>query len=132
MLTGNAIILIVDTPESRSVLKRDLVELGYTFIVEASDMDEAMVKIEESSSSGKPVTLMLWAWTPGANQSSCVISKFRSSTFLKAIPIIMLVDQKELSRGLVSASQYINGYVVKPHTLEVLKSSLPMALANLL
>jgi len=131
MLTGNAIILVVDTAESRSLLKRDLSQLGYTFIIEASNMDEAMVKIEDASNSGSPVSLVMWAWTQASNQGTCIMAKFRSTAFLKATPVIMLVNERELTQALVSASAYINGYLVKPHTIEVLKNSLPMALANL-
>jgi CheY-like chemotaxis protein len=130
MLTGNAIILLIDVAESRSLLKKDLSKLGYSFIIEASDMDEAMVKIESASNAGSPVTLILWAWTAANNQGSCIMSKFRSSAFLRSTPIIMLVNDNELPQALVSASSYINGYLVKPHTIEILKNSLPMALAN--
>jgi DNA-binding response OmpR family regulator len=127
MLTGNAIILIVDTAESRSVLRRDLTKLGYAFVLEASTMEEAMTKTEEASNSGAPVSLVMWAWT---NSGSSAISKFRNSALLKSTPVIMVVQERELTKALVSASSYINGYLVKPHTIEVLKESLPLAMAN--
>jgi two-component system chemotaxis response regulator CheY len=130
MLTSNSIIMIIDTAENRSVLKKDLQQLGYSLTLEASDLDDAMLKIQESTVGGKPVSLIMCDWSATKVGGNSLIGKFRASPLLITTPIIMLVSNLELSQALVSASVHINGYLVKPYSMEVLKNSLPMALAN--
>jgi two-component system chemotaxis response regulator CheY len=129
MLTGNSIILIIDTAECRSTLKKDLGALGYIFTIEASTLDEGLAKIEECSKTGKPISMIMCDWNSTKVRGESGISQLRASPLLKSIPIVMMSSNRDLSQALVSASAHINGYLVKPYNVEVLRNCLPMALA---
>lgn len=126
MITIETRILIVDDSISfRGLLKKILVTLGYTNILQAEDGFKALALLQTfASNPEKKIGLILSDW----NMPECNGLEFfklvKANPSFKDTPFIMVTSENEVSQIIEAVSLGVTDYIVKPTEMEVLKKKI--------
>jgi len=105
-------ILIVDDFETiRVLLKRTLTDLGFKFIDEASDGQEALGMLRKSPG---VYSVVITDWMMPNMTGFDLLTYCRKTEDLKSIPIVMLTVESEKHHIVQALRAGANGYIVKP------------------
>ena len=111
------VLVVDDSAAMRTIIKRVLGALDVQEITEAGDGAEALVLFDQSE-----FDLILSDW---------VMPKMDGLEFLKevrkrnpTVPFLMVTTEAERARVISAIQAGVSDYVVKPFTVEVLKSKL--------
>ena len=119
-------VLIVDNlPSIRNIVKNLLKDMGFNDADEAEDGLQAMEKLK-SGDYGLVITGRDMPNMSGMD----LIRKIRGNDKLKSLPFIMLTAEAESKKILEAIQSGINGYIVKPFTIEVLKKNIERVLKS--
>jgi two-component system chemotaxis response regulator CheY len=116
------VLLVDDSATMRRIQKMQLNSLGVADVVEASDGQDALVKLTESW----PVDMVLLDWNmPNMDGLTC-LKHIRQKEMYKAMKVVMCTSESEKSRVMEALQAGANNYVVKPFTPEVLREKIGM------
>jgi two-component system chemotaxis response regulator CheY len=118
------VLLIDDFGVVRMALRRCLNDLGLTDIEEAEDGLQGLHKLKEAEMEGRRFHLVFSDWSMPNMTGLELISECRKLEYLKDIPIVLVTAEGEKTQVLRAFSQGVADYVVKPFTLDVIKSKI--------
>lgn len=122
-------ILIVDDFETiRVLLKRTLNDLGFQFIDEASDGQEALAILRQTPGVH---SVVITDWMMPNMTGMELLSACRKSQDLKDIPIVMLTVESEKNHIVQALRAGANGYIVKPFDQTTLEYKLTSIFATI-
>lgn len=114
------ILLIDDSATMRRIQKTQVNGLGITDVIEASDGEDGLKKLEQSM----PVDLVMLDWNMPVMDGLTFLKKVRSIDTYKDVKIIMCTSESEKTRVVEALKAGANNYLVKPFTPEALKEKL--------
>jgi two-component system, chemotaxis family, chemotaxis protein CheY len=123
-LPATARILVIDDSNvARLLLIKQLKELGFYYIVEAANAEQAM-QVLLASRTGEPFSLIVTDLRMPGIQGNHLIENLQMDPDFKAIP--KLVSSVETDRGVVldALRSGAAGYILKPTTIPVLREKL--------
>jgi two-component system chemotaxis response regulator CheY len=121
----NSVILVVDDSSTiRDQIIKDLNALGFFNIIQAESGIKGIVKIGEAEKSGTPVNLVISDWNMPQMTGLEFLQEVRKTPHLAQLPFLMLTTNTDLDQVLRAVNAGVNGYLVKPNTVESLKAGL--------
>ncbi len=120
-------LVVDDSPTMRRIVINALRSFGYDDIVEASDGQEALQKLESEGN----IDFVITDWNM-PNMTGLELTKaIRSHPKFSNLPILM-VTTRGLKEDILQALQArVNNYIVKPFTPNILKEKIEKILAKL-
>ncbi|MGH6718727.1 MAG: response regulator [Alphaproteobacteria bacterium] len=116
----NMPILIVDDYKTMlRIIKNLLNQLKFTNVDEASDGQEALTKLRNTSYS-----LVISDWNMEPMTGLDLLKQVRSDAKLKAMPFIMITAESKTENVVAAKEAGVNNYIVKPFNAETLKGKL--------
>lgn len=113
-------LVVDDSRAIRMMLKKMLLEEGFTEVLEAGDGQEALDRIDES---GEP-DVMLVDWNMPVMNGLELIRAVRKGRGLRSVPIVMVTTETEYDQMVKALAAGANEYVMKPFTRDVIVSKL--------
>lgn len=110
------ILIVEDTDHSRELLRSVLENLGH-LVIEASDGQEALGRIQEQT----PDLILLDLKIPPPNGYE-VLKEVRNNARSSSVPIVALTAQAMLGDREKALAAGFNGYLTKPIALAQLRS----------
>lgn len=113
-------LIVDDSRTMRLILKKQLVQLGFTEILEAGDGVEALQVL--AGAAAPDVALIDWNMP---NMSGIeLVGAVRKNTAWDAMKVVMVTTEADLVRVQRALGQGANEYVVKPFTPQTLSAKL--------
>ena len=121
MISSSTKILVVDDFSlARIMLSEALKGLGYKDITEAKNGQDAMVILEQASSTANPFSLLFLDWAMPVMTGLEVLTTCRSTEKFLRIPIIMVTAEEEKANVIKALLAGATGYIKKPITKDVI------------
>ena len=125
MFPANTKILVVDDMKTmRMVMKKILVELGFSNIVEADDGSTAWIAIEEANNSGQPFGVILSDWNMPKMQGIELLQKVRSHPKMSNTPFLLVTAESEKDQVVSAVKAGVSNYIIKPFTKDTVREKL--------
>lgn len=112
------VLVVDDSRVARAVLRKVLGELGYSVVHEASDGEEALVKLRES-----PFDLVISDWTMPVMDGMELVREIRHSPDLD-VPVLMISGETAATRFLDVIRAGAQAYLSKPFTEVALRQKI--------
>lgn len=117
--------LVCDDYESmRTMVSDSLRSLGVTKITTAKSGNDGVAQIKALLGSPSPIQFVITDLMMEDGSGIDLAKMIRASVEFKQLPILMVTSKSEVSQVLESIKAGVNGYVVKPWTLEDLHKRL--------
>jgi len=114
------VLVVDDMMTMRKLVKKSLMEIGFSDIIEAND---GAVAWEALNNSPAPVGLIVSDW----NMPNCtgldLLKRVRGSRF-KDLPFLLVTAEAEAKQISEAIAAGVSGYVVKPFEVSMLKTQL--------
>ncbi len=125
MFIPNTKFLIVDDfATMRKVVKKVLVELGYSDILEAEDGKIALQLIQDAANSGAPFQCIVSDWNMPNMTGLELLKACKADPKLKETPFMLVTAESEKEQIIEAAKAGVSEYVVKPFNAATLKDKL--------
>ena len=113
-------ILVVDVfPTMRRIVRGLLKELGFTYVDEAEDGQDALNKLRSGS-----FEFVVSDWNMPNLDGLDMLKQNRADAALKHLPVLMVTAEAKKENIIAAAQAGANGYVVKPFTAATLEEKL--------
>ncbi len=120
----NMNILVVDDYQTMiRIIKNLLKQLGFNNIDEASDGQQALLKISE-----KPYNLIISDWNMEPMSGLDLLKTIRGSG--SKVPFIMVTAESKTENVMAAREAGVNNYIVKPFNADTLKTKLTAVLGE--
>ena len=113
------VLVVDDVPLMVSIMTKMLETLGFREISTASDGAEALSKLHQRSHG---LVISDWAMHPMTGYE--LLRHVRSDNSLKKIPFILTTTQSNSDMFPMARQAGVNGCIIKPFTLDVLRKSI--------
>ncbi len=113
------ILVVDDFSTMRRIVKNLLRQLGYEYIDEAEDGEQAFSKLQNDN-----YGFVISDWNMPNMDGLELLKKVRSDPDLKELPILMVTAEAEKEKVITAIQAGVNNYVVKPFTGEILKEKM--------
>ena len=128
MFTPDTRFLVVDDfSNMRKILKKILMELGYTQIDEADDGDVALLMLRQAQDQGKPYGVIISDWNMPKLPGLDLLRACKNNPLLKNTPFIMVTAESEQSQIIYAVKAGVSEYVIKPFNSMTMKEKLEKA-----
>jgi two-component system, chemotaxis family, chemotaxis protein CheY len=128
--TSTVILVVDDSSVIRESVRKELLGIGYSSVIEADDGKKALALLEGASATSSPVTLVISDWNmPNMNGLEFLKVVRRTPKWLN-LPFIMLTSASQISEVVDAISAGVSTYVVKPLDGKTLKEKLAGAWAK--
>jgi len=118
-------ILIVDDMRTmRAIVKGQLLGLGFTDILEASDGDKGLEVLNTEFRKGLPVELILSDWNMPVMKGIEFLKLVRADPRWGSVPFIMVTAESERALVMDAVKAGISNYIMKPFTPVMLETKL--------
>jgi two-component system chemotaxis response regulator CheY len=125
MFPASTKILIVDDMGSiRTLVKNNLMDMGLSDIIEASDGEKAMAVLTQCLKSRDPVQLIISDWNMPSMDGMELFKQVRAMPALGPVPFVMLTSESELEQVTTAILAGISNFIVKPFTKKILEEKL--------
>ncbi|MES2801278.1 MAG: response regulator [Bdellovibrionota bacterium] len=125
MFIPNTKFLVVDDfATMRKVVKKVLVELGYSDIHEAADGKLALQLIQDAANNGTPFQCIISDWNMPNMTGLELLKACKADPKLKSIPFMLVTAESEKEQIIEAAKAGVSEYVVKPFNAATLKEKL--------
>lgn len=125
MFIPNTKFLVVDDfATMRKVVKKVLVELGYSDISEAEDGKIALQLIQDAANNGAPFQCIVSDWNMPNMTGLELLKACKADPKLKEIPFMLVTAESEKEQIIEAAKSGVSEYVVKPFNAATLKDKL--------
>lgn len=113
------ILIVDDFSTMRRIVKNQLVELGFSNIVEADDGKTALPILEQGG-----IDFLVTDWNMPGMPGIDLLKSVRANSSLAALPVLMVTAESQREQIIEAAQAGVNGYVVKPFTADTLKEKI--------
>lgn len=120
-------IVVDDFATMRKIIKKVLVELGYSLIDEADDGAKALPMIELAVTTGNPYHCIISDWNMPGMQGIDLLKNCKANEKLKQTPFILVTAEGEQKQIIEAAKAGVSDYIVKPFNAQTLKEKLQKA-----
>ncbi|MFM8313141.1 MAG: response regulator [Deltaproteobacteria bacterium] len=125
MFPNDTRILIVDDMMTmRKLVKKSLIELGFSNITEAVNGAEAWSKAEGQLNSAAPFQLVISDWNMPVMTGIELLRKCRQTAPTSKIPFVLLTAESEKSQVIEALQLGVSAYVLKPFNTNQLRDKL--------
>ncbi len=124
------ILVVDDMLTMRKLVKKCLLDFGFTQISEADDGETAWPLISEAADSGSPFRLIVSDWNMPKLKGIDLLRKVRAGDKTKAIPFVLLTAEAEQHQVAEAVSAGVSNYITKPFTPALLKEKVLHALGK--
>jgi len=119
-------LVVDDSPTMRRIVINALKNIGYTDIVEAEDGKDALAKLY-----AERIDFIITDWNM-PNMGGLELTKaVRSDPNFANIPILMVTTRAMKEDVLEALQAWVNNYIVKPFTPQILKEKIEQILKTL-
>jgi two-component system, chemotaxis family, chemotaxis protein CheY len=123
---SNIRILVVDDfPTMRRIIRNFLADLGYTNVIEADDGRTALPILKSGG-----VDLLITDWNMPGMRGVDLLREVRRDPATERIPVLMVTAETKRELIAEATRAGVNGYVVKPFTVQTLKEMMDKILAK--
>jgi two-component system chemotaxis response regulator CheY len=122
--TSTKILIVDDMGSIRTLVKNNLMDMGFSDIVESSDGEKAMAVLTQCLKSHEPVQLIISDWNMPIVDGMELFKQVRAMTDLGPIPFVMLTSESELEQVTTAILAGISNFIVKPFTKKILEEKL--------
>ena len=117
------ILIVDDLALMRRVIKNTLGCIGFNYTDEAIDGESALEKLKKNHYS-----LVISDWNMSPMNGLQLVQHMKINLELCKIPFIMVTVENNMNKIMQAKNAGVNGYVVKPFTVDVLKTQVYKAL----
>ncbi len=125
-MNDTRILVVNDSPTMRRIIVNTLNRIGYTETTEASCSREALVAIKE-----RPFNLIITDWSLPEIDGVTLTGVLRRSEEFHDIPILMVTTRSTEEDIMAAVQAGVNGYLVKPFTVAMLKEKIEQILSGI-
>jgi len=118
------ILVVDDMSTMRKFLHRSLNTLGYVQVNEADDGISAWEEILKAHNSKKPYQLIFSDWNMPGMMGIDLLKYLKADMSIRNTPFILVTAESEQNQILEAAKLGVDGYVLKPVTMDQLKAKL--------
>lgn len=116
-------VLVVDDSKTiRTILRRNLIELGYE-VCEAGNGREALQVIEAEKA---VVTLVLADWNMPEMDGFELLKQLRRDSAFSSVKVVMVTTETEIQHMMSALEAGANEYIMKPFTKDILREKLEL------
>ncbi len=115
-----AILIVDDMTTMRKMIKKSLMELGYSKFAEAENGDVALQKFNQALETAQSIGLILSDWNMPVMTGIALLKAVRSAAKGSTTPFVLLTAESEKSQVFEAIQLKVNGYIVKPFTTQSL------------
>lgn len=128
MFPLNTKILVVDDMGMfRTMVKQSLGELGYKTYKEATDGEAGWKAIVDARTEKAPFGLIMSDWSMPKMKGIELLKKVRAEAWGRNLPFVMLTGEAEKSFIIEAVENKVTQYIIKPFTINDLKTKLKLA-----
>jgi two-component system chemotaxis response regulator CheY len=125
MFPKNARILVVDDfTTMRKIIKKVLLDLGFTDVWEADDGTSALPLIQKADMIRQPFEFIICDWDMPKMQGIDFLKYCRADERFKNVPFILITADSEKNLILSAAQLGVSDYLVKPFNTNTLKAKM--------
>jgi two-component system, chemotaxis family, chemotaxis protein CheY len=120
IILRNSHILIVDNSEAaRGIVRRLLMQLGYTNIDEASNGADALAKLFE-----RTYDLVISDWDLGAYDARALLKQIREKKEYTNLPFIAMTAEPAINKIVQAKHAGVTGFINKPFGAEAIQAKI--------
>ncbi len=119
MSTQLKFLVVDDFSTMRRIVKNLLQELGHRHIEEADDGNTALPMLKSGS-----FDCLITDWNMPGMPGLALLKAVRADPKLAKLPVLMLTAEAKQSQIVEAAQAGVNGYVIKPFTVQTLSEKL--------
>jgi two-component system chemotaxis response regulator CheY len=120
-----SLLVVDDSSAMRRILTTTLTRLGHTAIVEAANGREGLQRLAAS-----PIELVVTDWIMPEMDGIEFVRAIRSTEAIKDVPVLMVTIKAGQDHIIEALRAGVNGYVIKPFTVESLQQKVDQLLAG--
>jgi two-component system chemotaxis response regulator CheY len=117
-------LVVDDFATMRKIIKKVLMELGYTKIEEADDGKPALALLQKNQSEGTPIHFVISDWNMPGMTGIDLLKACKASADFKTMPFMLVTAESEQKNIVEAAKAGVSDYVVKPFNAQTLKAKL--------
>lgn len=121
------ILIVDDMPTIVDLLKIQLKALGFRFIYEANDGDQAIQFLNRHFAARGEIDLIISDWNMPNVSGLEFLKLVRSTPEWKKIPFILLTSEGEREQVTEAVLAGVTSYILKPFTTKILEDKLKAA-----
>lgn len=114
------LLIVEDSMALRTLIKRNLGNLGFKNVIEAEDGIDALEKLKSIYAEGKQVSLIISDWNMPNMSGIDLLVKVKSNPQFERIPFLMCTCESEISLVTLAISNGADDYIIKPVSEESL------------
>ena len=118
-------LIVDDSSMMRRILTNTLAKLGYPDVIEAATGRDALERLSEGS-----VDVIITDWQMPDMNGLDLVRSLRSSPATRQMPVMMVTSNARSDDVVEALKSGVNGYVVKPFTLETIREKVAAILAR--
>jgi two-component system chemotaxis response regulator CheY len=118
------ILIVDDMSPMRALVKGQLMELGFTDILQASDGHRAIEMLKTEFLKRQPVELILCDWNMPVMNGMEFLLTLRARTDLAQPMVVFCTTENEFSKIQEALQNGANEYVMKPFDEEIIRGKL--------
>ena len=131
MFPADTKFLVVDDYSTmRKIVKKILMDLGYSRIEEADDGKPALEKLTAALTSPEPFQCVISDWNMPGMSGLELLKAVRSNPSMKSLPMILATAEGDQANVVEAAKAGVSDYVVKPFTPTTLAEKMKKAYAR--
>ena len=104
------VMIVDDYSTMLRILKNLLLQLEFTNVIEATNGDDALVKLRANG----PVGLIISDWNMAPMTGLDLLKAVRSDAKLKSTPFIMVTAESKTENIIAAKQAGVSNYIVKP------------------
>ncbi len=119
-------LLVDDSSSMRKMIKKMLMEIGYTEFVEADNGRLAMIALRVSHSEQKPIDVIISDWNMPTMTGLDFLKYVRSEEKIKHTPFLLVTAEADQSSMDTAKEHNVSSYLTKPFKKENLEEHLKL------
>lgn len=121
------ILVIDDMPSIRDLVKTQLKAMGYSFLTEAEDGEEALRMMIQAHKDGHPYQLIISDWNMPKLKGLDLLKKVRQAPEWVSLPFVLLTSESERDQVTEAVLSGVSQYIVKPFSAKMFEDKLKAA-----
>ena len=113
------ILLVDDSGTTRSIVRKMLIELGFTNVDEATDGAAALTKLNDHD-----YELVISDWNMEPMNGHTLLERVRSIQRLENLPFIMMTAETDEDKLIEAKFAGVNSFISKPFSAETLRAKI--------
>ena len=114
------VMIVDDYSTMLRILKNLLLQLEFTNVIEATNGDDALVKLRANG----PVGLIISDWNMQPMTGLDLLKAVRADAKLKSTPCIMVTAESKTENIIAAKQAGVSNYIVNPFNAETLKAKM--------